>query len=77
MRYMIDPPSGWKYGFPKELPQEAVMFYGGDDYGLKETFNLMEWFVQEGYPKEEIEKCGEQFWCRHWIEKDIDNARKD
>lgn len=19
-RHMIDPPSGWKYGFPKELP---------------------------------------------------------
>jgi hypothetical protein len=70
MRYMVDPPSGWKYGFPKALPEEAIMGYGGNDYRVKDTFNINEWLVQEGYSKEEIEKCGEQFWCRYWIEKE-------
>ena len=70
MRYMIDPPSGWKYGFPKALPSEAVIYYGGSDYGVKESFNINGWMIQEGYPKEEIESLGEQFWCRHWIENE-------
>lgn len=70
MRYMIDPPSGWKYGFPKALPSEEVIYYGGSDYGVKESFNINGWMIQEGYPKEEIESLGEQFWCRHWIENE-------
>ena len=70
MRYMIDPPSGWKYGFPKALPSEAVIYYGGSDYGVKEDFNLKRWFIEGGYPEKEIDSFGEQFWCRHWIEKD-------
>ena len=70
MRHMVDPPSGWKYGFPKALPEEAVIHYGGDDYGVKDTFNLMEWFINEGYPKDEIDRCGEHFWVRRWVEKE-------
>jgi len=26
----------------------------------------MEWIVKEGYPQEEIDKCGEHFWLRYW-----------
>jgi len=49
---MCDPPSGWKYGFPKEKPDDVT--------------NVMAWLVQEGYPQEEIDKLGEHFWLRYW-----------
>lgn len=39
----VDPPSGWRYGFPKLYP------YGND------FSRLREWFLSEGYPKENIE----------------------
>ena len=43
----IDPPSGWKYGFPKVLPE------GVDD--------VMKWLVENGYPQHEIDRCGKTF----------------
>ena len=49
---MIDPPSGWKYGFPKVLPDDVT--------------NTMKWLVENGYPQAEIDACGDNFWCRHW-----------
>ena len=52
---MIDPPSGWRYGFPKALPDP-------------EPANLTEWLVENGYPKEEIDNLGEYFFCRYWEE---------
>ena len=52
---MIDPPSGWKYGFPKELPDD-----------IEDT---MKWLVENGYPQKEIDACGERFYCRHWHER--------
>lgn len=36
---MVDPPDGWRYGFPKELPE-------GKDYG--------ELLRESGYPEKEI-----------------------
>jgi hypothetical protein len=54
---MIDPPSGWKYGFPKALPDP-------------EPVNIIKWLVENEYPKEEIDKLGEYFFCRHWEEED-------
>jgi len=51
-KIMCDPPSGWKYGFPKEQPDDVT--------------DVMAWLVQEGYPQEEIDKCGEHFWLRYW-----------
>jgi len=53
---MIDPPSGWKYGFPKELTVDG-------------TQTVTEWLVDHGYPKEMIDKMGEHFYCRHWEEE--------
>lgn len=38
---LVDPPSGWMYGFPKKfepLPNET----------------LEEWLVRKGYPKQEV-----------------------
>jgi hypothetical protein len=51
---MIDPPSGWKYGFPKEAP-------------LDESININKWLVENGYPQEEIDRLGEYFYCRYFV----------
>ena len=50
---MCDPPSGWKYGFPKPIPDSV-----GDD--------ITEWLLSEGYPQQEIDNCGKHFYCRYW-----------
>lgn len=54
---MIDPPSGWRYGFPKPLelryPEQKVT----------------EWLVEQGYPQREIDSCGDYFFCRYWEEE--------
>jgi hypothetical protein len=50
MKKYIDPPEGWKYGFPKELPD------GVED--------LEKWFVENGYPRSVIEKYGNYFFYR-------------
>jgi hypothetical protein len=52
MRY-IDPPEGWRYGFPKEIPDNV---------------DTIKWLVENGYPKEEIDKLGDYFICRYWNE---------
>ncbi len=49
---MCDPPSGWKYGFPKALPEDVK--------------NVTAWLLQNGYPQEEIDKCGNHFYVRYW-----------
>jgi hypothetical protein len=54
---IIDPPSGWKYGFPKELPE-----------GIKDT---NKWLVENGYPQHEIDSYGDHFYCRYW-EHEVD-----
>ena len=50
---MIDPPSGWLYGFPKILPDPKPE-------------SMHEWLVGNGYPQEEIDKMKEYFYCRYW-----------
>lgn len=55
---MIDPPSGWKYGFPKVLPEV-----------LPEGMNTIQWLVLMGYPQSEIDSYGKHFHCRHWYEE--------
>ena len=52
---MIDPPSGWKYGFPKVLPDDVT--------------DTLTWLVENGYPQTEIDAFGGQFVCRHWMEE--------
>jgi hypothetical protein len=51
----VDPPSGWKYGFPKAIPDARKK-------------DLVEWLVEEGYPRPEIEAFGAHFYCRLWEE---------
>lgn len=50
-----DPPSGWKYGFPKKVPKDIA----GD---------ILNWIKEEGYPQSEIDACGEYFHIRFWDE---------
>ena len=47
----IDPPSGWKYGFPKTVTQEQY----------KEIKNLKQWCIDNGYPKKEADSYGDYF----------------
>tara|TARA_B100001093_G_scaffold69985_1_gene60472 strand:+ start:826 stop:1041 length:216 start_codon:yes stop_codon:yes gene_type:complete len=41
---MIDPDEGWRYGFPKMLPNELK----GKD--------VTEWLIEKGYPIEKMEE---------------------
>ena len=61
-RHMIDPPSGWRYGFPKAFDRVT----DGDD--------LRAWLVQEGYPQAEIDRMGDHFYVRQWEESDGDES---
>ena len=56
MTKWIDPPSGWKYGFPKPIPEDVG--------------NFEDWLVSEGYPRAEIEKMGDYFFCSQWESED-------
>jgi len=58
MKRMIDPPSGWLYGFPKEIPLFVT--------------DTRAWLVANGYPQKEIDACGEYFYVRMWTENDND-----
>jgi len=54
---MVDPtPAGWAYGFPKALPDEAVLC-GGKEYDLyiHPKFDLTKWIVEQGYPEESFQ----------------------
>lgn len=51
---VIDPPSGWKYGFPKLLPTNM------------DGIDIYDWLIENGYPKEEADKFPEGIPCRYW-----------
>ena len=57
---MIDPPGGWKYGFPKVIPPEHLT-------------RTLAWLVEQGYPQAEIDNCGKNFYCRYWNLPELDN----
>ena len=50
---MVDPPQGWKYGFPKPCPDNRM-----------EDMNV--WLVENGYPQKEIDKMKDYFYVRYW-----------
>lgn len=61
---MVDPPSGWMYGFPKIIPDDVE----GD---------VRPWLVENGYPQSEIDKMPNHFYCRFWeTEVDVDDKKK-
>jgi len=58
---MCDPPSGWKYGFPKPLPAD-----------LPKNESIIPWLLEQGYPQAEVDACGKHFYCRYW-ETEVDD----
>ena len=56
---MIDPPSGWQYGFPKPIPENRRK-------------DSLVWLVEQGYPQSLIDEFGEHFYCRYWEQPDED-----
>jgi hypothetical protein len=56
---MVDPPEGWKYGFPKPMHEEY--------FTLKEDFDFGRWLVSEGYPQSIIDGFpNKEISCRCW-----------
>ena len=51
---MIDPPKGWLYGFPKEIPEHVD--------------NTIQWLIENGYPEKVIKDYGDSFYVRGWYE---------
>lgn len=49
--YTIDPPEGWKYGFPKEITEKE--YNEIKDWGA--------WCMEKGYPKEKAAEYGDYF----------------
>ena len=55
MKYWVDPPSGWRYGFPKVWDSELHP-------------NVAEWLLRSGYPAKDIKfACG---YLRMWNYED-------
>lgn len=51
---IIDPPSGWQYGFPKPLPDDV------SDLGA--------WLLEQGYPERDLELALK--YSRYWEKPD-------
>jgi len=59
---IVDPPSGWKYGFPKPVPSNKA---------------TTEWFLDNGYPQFEIDRGmleHVRFWYEEEEEEDTDES---
>ena len=54
--YLIDPPEGHKYGFPKKMSKE--------DYENQHLKSLTQWCIENGYPKEVVEEYDDCFFVR-------------
>ncbi len=52
----IDPPEGWRYGFPKDIPE------GVEPEEFLASINS--WLVANGYPQEMIDLHGGNVRCR-------------
>lgn len=52
----VDPPEGWRYGFPKAVPKDREA-------------DLLNWIVEQGYPKPEWDK-GDRIVLRCWREEE-------
>ena len=67
-KLMIDPtPAGYKYGFPKPLPQEAIAGSGCDLF-IVTGFDLTKWVVKQGYPEESFRHY--RFWPEEIVDED-------
>lgn len=60
---VIDPPSGWMYGFPKAF---TFMSSGNPDTHEEE---FKAWLIEEGYPQRLVDQGLHKF-CRYWEHND-------
>lgn len=51
---MIDPPMGWRFGFPITITREEY----------NSITNFMEWCISKGYPRDIAEPMGKWFSVR-------------
>ena len=56
---MVDPPSGWLYGFPKAVPNSV----------LKSESLLRIWLLGNGYPGELLEAAIK--YSRYWEKEEM------
>ena len=60
-KLVVDPPEGWRYGFPKAVP----------DGQMKMSWEeKKDWYVEQGYPLEKIEELGNFFYVSMWHKGD-------
>jgi hypothetical protein len=62
MKIWVDPPEGWKHGFPAIFCTET----DGD---------LRPWIIKRGYPEQKIIDYGDCFWVRSWPADEIDQKQ--
>jgi hypothetical protein len=55
MKILIDPPNGWKYGFPKPISKK--------EYNQRKN-TLKDWCIENGYPEKEAYSYGDLFFIR-------------
>lgn len=48
---LVDPPEGWRYGFPKPMPVD--------------TADVTAWLVKNGYPQKMIILLGDHFYVKY------------
>ena len=51
----VDPPEGWRWGFPKLCPADQV-------------HRMSDWLIESGYPEEQRDSYGKYFHVRCWHE---------
>ncbi len=56
---IVDPPSGWKYGFPKECPLDV----------WENDSAYERWLLDQGYPKDDIKLA--LTYSRAWSEEEV------
>ena len=57
-KLIVDPPSGWQYGFPKPYFKDRI----------EDSAELNAWLVSEGYPQAEIDVFKNGLPVRFWYE---------
>ena len=55
LTYVIDPPGGWRWGFPKEIPKNRLA-------------DVNAWLVENRYPQREIDSFSGNVPYRIWCE---------
>ena len=55
---MVDPPSGWKYGFPKPIPRNCI----GNDMEFRK------YLTENGYPDSMLDMASK--YSRYWEQEE-------